>query len=280
MKLLHGKLVANEILAQLQSELIDFEKKPRLDVILIGNDQASHLYVALKRKKAKEIGIEFLLHEFTEEVQQGEIVDLIVSLNENNDVSGIIVQLPILEKFDTDLIISTINPKKDVDGFHGKNIELFLSDSDCAAPVFPLAILQIIKSVKKMLVGKNTIVVANSDEFGKIMCAALGKDGFFANYFLSSSFDQNIAKIKNADIVISAVGIPGIIAGKMLKSGAVVVDGGIKNVDGKILGDVDFASTAENVGYITPVPGGVGPVTIACLLQNVYLAFKAQQREK
>jgi methylenetetrahydrofolate dehydrogenase (NADP+)/methenyltetrahydrofolate cyclohydrolase len=280
MKLLFGKLVAEKMLAHLKSEIFLFEKKPRLDVVLIGKDEASKLYVALKEKKAREIGIDFRLHEFDENVSLNDIVLLINDLNLNEDVSGMIVQLPLPEKFNTDEIISLIDPKKDVDGFHPKSSELFLQEKNCMAPVFPSAILQLIQSSQQELNGKFALVIANSDEFGIIMCKVLQNAGLSAEYVLANSISQNIDKINTADVVVSAVGLPGLINGQMLKGGAIVIDGGIKKVKEKVLGDIDFASTKGLNGYITPVPGGVGPVTIACLLNNVFLAFKAQQKEE
>lgn len=280
MKLLFGKLVAEKMLAHLKSEIFLFEKKPRLDVVLIGTDEASKLYVSLKEKKAREIGIDFRLHEFDENVSLSDVVLLINDLNLNEDVSGMIVQLPLPEKFNTDEIISLIDPRKDVDGFHPKNTELFLQNKTSLVPVFPSAILQLIESSHENLFGKFGVVIANSDEFGNIMCRGLEGIGLSAEYVLANSISQNIDKINTADVLISAVGLPGLINGQMLKGGAVVIDGGIKKVAEKVLGDVDFASTEGLNGYITPVPGGVGPVTIACLLNNVFLAFKAQQKEE
>lgn len=280
MKLIYGKMVAETILNRLAGDISLRAEKPGLAVILIGSDKASKLYVNLKEKKAREIGMNFFRYDLTEEVSQVEVLGLIEKLNMDTLVSGIIVQLPLPKGFDTQEIINSIAPEKDADGFHPTNTELFLNGENAVAPVFPRAILQLIKSAGENLQGKKGIVVANSDEFGKIMSAMLERENITAGYVLAENILSQLGQIKDADIVVSAVGSPGLLRGEMLKDGSIVIDGGIEKVKEKVLGDVDFASTQSLSGHITPVPGGVGPVTIACLLENVYLAFEAQQKEK
>jgi methylenetetrahydrofolate dehydrogenase (NADP+)/methenyltetrahydrofolate cyclohydrolase len=271
MELLYGKPIADKILNRLKSEIFNNEKKPGLAAILVGNDQASHLYVSLKEKKAQEIGINFSKFDLAENVPENEIMDLIQKLNGDKNVHGIIVQLPLPSGFDTKKIISKINPEKDVDGFSilGK-----------LAPVFPQAIMLLIESSGEILENKKAVVIANSDEFGEVMTDTLNKKGVSSEYILSSEIQSNLGKIGAADIVVSAVGSAGLLKGEMVKEGTIVIDGGIEKLNGKVFGDVDFASTEEKNGFLSPVPGGVGPVTIACLLENVYMAFKAQQKEK
>ena len=249
-------------------------------MLLVGNDNASKLYVSLKEKTAKEIGIDFSLFKYGENVAQAEILQQIEKLNLDENVHGIIVQLPLPQGFDTQKIIESIDPKKDADGFHPENTKLFLDGNDGVSPVFPRAIRCLIESSGEELAGKKAVVVANSDEFGKIMCAILLQIGVVGEYVLSGNILSNLDDIKGADVVVSAVGTPGLLNVQMLKEGAIVIDGGIEKVGDRVLGDVDFASLAAFNGHITPVPGGVGPVTIACLLENVYLSFEAQQREK
>lgn len=273
MKLLYGKPIADDILNRLKNDISLRDEKPGLAVILIGNDQASHLYVSLKEKTAREIGMNFFRFDLTENVSENEILDLIQKLNADEKVYGIIVQLPLPSGFDSGKIISKINPKKDVDGFFAKN------EKDLQ-PVFSRAIMLLAESSGENSKGKKAIVIANSDDFGKIMTAALEQKNVLAAYFLAKDISENISKIREADIVVSAVGSHGLINGQMLKEGAIVIDGGIEKVDGKVMGDVDFVSTKDKKGFISPVPGGVGPLTIACLLENVYIAFKAQQKEK
>jgi len=280
MKLLCGKPIADEILGRLKSDVSKSAKKPGLAVVLVGSDEASKIYVALKEKAAAEIGMNFFLHRVAENVSEKEITDLIEKLNRNDSVHGIIVQLPLPTGFDTEKIISSIDPEKDADGFHMQNIEAFMGGSGKIFPVFPHAILYLIENSEEDLKNKKATVIANSDEFGKVMVSALEQKSISAEYIISGEIQRNLGKIGVADIVVSAVGSPGLIKSEMLKEGAIIIDGGISKIDSKVVGDVDFDSTEAKSGYISPVPGGVGPLTIACLLENTYLAFKAQIKGK
>jgi len=286
MKLLYGKPIADKILNQLKNDIAINEKKPGLAVILIGDDQASHLYVSLKEKTAREIGINFSRFNFAKNVSENEIADLIQKLNVDEKIHGIIVQLPLPDGFDSEKIISKIDSKKDVDGFSQPEADQPLAGAKIQGghpklvPVFPHAIMLLAESSGEILEKKKAIVIANSDEFGKVMVATLSQENISAEYFISKDIASNLGKIKESDIVVSAVGLQGIVKGQMLKNGAIVIDGGIEKVEGKVKGDVNFASTEEKTGFLSPVPRGVGPLTIACLLENVYLAFKAQQKEK
>lgn len=274
MKLLYGKPIADEILSRLQSDIFKSAKKPGLAVILAGNNEASKIYVALKEKAAAEIGMNFFLHRVAENVLEKEVTELIEKLNRDDSVHGIIVQLPLPAAFDTEKIISSIDPEKDADGFHMQNIADFMSGNGKIFPVFPQAILCLAESSGEELKNKKAIVIANSDEFGKVMVSALEQKSISAEYIISGEIQRNLGKIEAADIVVSAVGSPGLIKGEMLKEGAIIIDGGISKINSKVVGDVDFTSAEAKSGYISPVPGGVGPLTIACLLENTYLAFK------
>ncbi|EKD46605.1 MAG: Bifunctional protein folD [uncultured bacterium] len=278
MKLLFGKPVAEKILSRLKSDISLLEKKPGLAVILIGTDSASHIYVNLKEKMAREIGMNFFRFDFSEGVSQDEISTLIDKLNADADVHGVIVQLPLPESFDTEKIIASIAPEKDVDGFHPENSKAFLEGEGAILPVFPRAITLLMQSAEENLAGKKAVILANSAEFGMIMSTMLSRQNIDAEYILAEKIPSNLRQIKGADIVVSAMGSPELVKGEMLKDGAIVIDGGIEKVGEKVFGDVDFGSTETLSGHITPVPGGVGPVTIACLLDNVFLAFEAQQR--
>ena len=280
MKLLYGKSVAEKILSRLKRDISKRAAKPGLAVILVGNDKASHLYVSLKEKTAAEIGINFFRHDLLEDVSEDELISIINDLNADKKVHGIIVQLPLPEKFDTEKIISAINPTKDADGFHIKNTQIFLEGKEGVWPVFPRAIMRLIESAEKDLSEKKALVISNSHEFGSIMCASLKKYGLISKYILAGEMSSHLGEIKDADVLVSAVGSPGLLRGEMIKEGAIVIDGGIKKLAERVLGDVDLGSIREKNGYITPVPGGVGPVTIACLLENVYQAFEAQQKEE
>jgi methylenetetrahydrofolate dehydrogenase (NADP+) / methenyltetrahydrofolate cyclohydrolase len=268
MKLLYGKPIADKILDRLKKDIAAGLEKPGLAVVLVGDDAASKIYVALKEKTAHEIGMNFFRHDLSQDVSESEILGLIQKLNADEKVHGIIVQLPLPKKFNTEEIISTISSEKDADGFSAKSR---------LAPVFAHAIMLLLESSGEKLENKKAIVIANSDEFGKVMKNALNQKGVLAEHVLAKNL-SDFGQIEAADIVVSAVGSPGLLKGEMLKDGAIVVDGGIEKVDGKVVGDVDLASTEVKNGFLTPVPGGVGPVTIACLLENVFLAFKASKR--
>ncbi len=280
MKLLYGKPIADSILERLEGSISGYEKKPGLAVVLIGTDKASQLYVSLKEKKAQEIGMNFFKFELAENIAENEVLQLIDKLNLDENVHGIIVQLPLPAGFDTTKIIAAIDPEKDVDGFHPTNSRLFLDGEKGILPVFPRAIMQLIENAKENLSGKRAVVIANSDDFGKIMSVMMENKKIFTQYVLVENISLNLEQIKDADIVVSAVGSPELLKGQMLKSGSIVIDGGITKVGDKVLGDVDFGSTEALDGHITPVPGGVGPVTIACLLENTFLAFEAQEKGK
>jgi len=262
MKLLKGKPIADKILKDLKDKIKKEKIKPALAVFLVGENEASEIYVRLKKKAAKKIGMYFFVYRFKSNAQEKKIISRIGHLNRNPRVSGIIVQLPLPDKLDADKIIGAIDPKKDVDGFHPGNRKLL--------PVFPQAILEILNSTKSSLKNKSAVILANSQTFGEKMKEILQKEKIKAEFTLG--LKKN--KLKTADIIISAVGKAEIIKGAMLKTGAIVIDGGITKKGKKVLGDVDFESVKEKVSFITPVPGGVGPVTIACLLRNVYLASK------
>lgn len=277
MKLLRGKKVADKILCDIKSKIKKQGLKPSLSVILVGENKASKLYIKLKARAAKKVGIGFQIFKFRSSVREKAIVSLIKKLNKDERIDGIIVQLPLPKKFDTQKIISSISPKKDVDGFHPKNIKLFQKGREKLRPVFPEAIIRLIESGNTPLRKKRGIVIANSEKFGNIMVAALERKGIKAEYFLYNKLKTNLNKIKSADIIVTAVGMPKLIKGGMAKKGALIIDGGIKKREKKVYGDVDFNSAAKTAGYLSPVPGGVGPVTVACLLENVYKAAKIQK---
>jgi methylenetetrahydrofolate dehydrogenase (NADP+)/methenyltetrahydrofolate cyclohydrolase len=270
MKLLNGKKTADAILKNIAREIKAKKTKPGLAVLLIGKDRASEIYVRIKKKRAEEIGMDFSLFRFNRNNSDKEVVKKIKNLNDDKKINGIIVQLPLPKKFNTQKIINSINPEKDVDGFLNKCEELM--------PVFPQAIIKLIESSKKKLGGRKAIVISNSKLFGEMMLEALRRKKIKSEYVLRKEISKNIAKIKKADILVSAVGVRGIIKNEMMKEGMIVIDGGIIKIGKKVFGDVDFESTKKLRGFITPVPGGVGPVTVACLLENVYLASKIKQK--
>jgi methylenetetrahydrofolate dehydrogenase (NADP+)/methenyltetrahydrofolate cyclohydrolase len=275
MQLLEGKLVAEGILGQLKENMQASGIRPCLVVILVGNDPASHLYVSLKERAAARVGIEFRKILFPEDVSPDQLLEEIRKLNADTSVHGILVQLPLPAGLRKQVVINVIDPSKDVDGFHPESIRRFLEGKEVTlTPVFPRAVLELIHSAKVPLEGKVAMVVANSVMFGEMMVAALEKAGLQAMYVLRSHLNERSFLLKSADIVVSACGEPKLLHTSLFKSGAIVIDGGISKVDEKVVGDVDAEGRENFEGFLSPVPGGVGPVTVACLLDNVFQAAK------
>lgn len=270
MELLKGKKIADKILGDLKKKISTQKNKPSLAVILVGNDKASQLYVKLKKKAAEKVGIKFQSFRFSEKAKEEKIIQKIQELNVDKKISGMIVQLPLPKNLNTQKTINAIDSRKDVDGFSAKN-------NSKLHPVFPQAITEMLSaSFLKVPFrkGMKAVVIANSEKFGEVMVNTLGRKKILGMYILASQLKKNIKKVQKADIIISAVGQPGLITEKMIKRGIIIVDGGITKEGQKVLGDVDFASVKNKAAFLTPVPGGVGPVTIACLLRNTYLASK------
>jgi len=283
MQILEGKKIAEAILLEVKNKIISEQARLQLGVILVGSDEASKIYVNLKGKAAEKTGIGFRKIEMTDTVSEDDLLSVISDLNADRAIDGIIVQLPLPEHLDKNKIIQAIDSKKDVDGFNAKNIALFFAGQERFAPVFPNAILELIKSVETQnvethcnasLQGKKAVIICNSPEFGQTMQLVLQKEGIVSQYFFRANMSENLAVIKDADIIITACGEPSLISGEMLKDGVIIIDGGITKVGNSVAGDVNFESVQGLNGFISPVPGGVGPVTIACLLRNVYLASK------
>lgn len=267
--------MASNIFERLQMRIKSLKMKPSLAVVLVGKNKASELYVKLKMRAARKIGINLFLYRFNSSAREKEIIKLIKKLNKDKKFSAVIVQLPLPKKFNAAKIIRTIDPKKDADGFSAKGGNqqskgLFTKKYEKPMPVFPHAIMLLIESSKQKLRGKNAVILANSPIFGSIMSKILAQKGVEANYILAAEIKNNLAKIKKADIVVTAVGKPKLIKSSMIKEKAILIDGGITRRGRIILGDVDFNSVAGYSGFLSPVPGGVGPVTVACVFENVY----------
>lgn len=279
MNLIDGKKISKNILNGVKEGIANHGKRPGLAVVLIGDDEASHIYVNLKEKAANEVGINFFKFLFEDDVSQKEVIEKIFELNDDRNVNGIIVQLPLSEKFDVQKIIDAISPKKDVDGFHPNNIQAFFEGKSVFDPVFPRAIMKIVEHASREFEReiKNAVVVGNSQKFGDVMTKAFEKKGIESKLV----FCEDVIKEKesgsvngdflNADVIVTACGSPGLIDASMANDNAIVVDGGIKKVGKKVFGDVDIQSFENTNCCVTSVPGGVGPVTVACLLENVYL---------
>ncbi|MBI2042331.1 MAG: bifunctional 5,10-methylenetetrahydrofolate dehydrogenase/5,10-methenyltetrahydrofolate cyclohydrolase [Candidatus Nealsonbacteria bacterium] len=254
MKIFNGKKEAEKILAQLKQK-IGKNARPKLAVIGVKPDLASQLYIRNKKKAAKQIGIKVAYYELKNE---SDVIKKIQQLNANPSVHGIIVQLPLPKNFNVDRVIGFIDPSKDVDGFQ-QNSPL--------SPVLPTAILIALKKANRKI--KKATALVNSKTLGETIKNFLTKEGIRVNYLLSES----IAQLPPVDVLITVCGCPGIIKGDMIKEGAILIDAGISMVGGKILGDVGRESVAKKAAFLTPVPGGIGPLTVALLLKNVYSAY-------
>ena len=273
-----GKQLAEELRNNLKEKIskIDIKKKPGLTVILIGEDPASQIYVKNKEKFANEIGINSKVLRFDTDITEEKLKDEIKKLNLDENVHGILVQLPLPKHINQRDIIETIDPKKDVDGFHPINVGNLSSGNDAMIPCTPLGCFYLIKKVVKNLSGLNAVVIGRSNINGKPMTQLLLRENCTVTIVHSKT--KNIEAVcKNADLVVAAVGIANMVKAEWLKKGAVVIDVGINRIeiDGKkkLVGDVDFENVKDKVKAITPVPGGVGPMTIACLLENTLKAY-------
>ena len=269
--IMSGKILSEKIKVDLKEKIITENIKPCLAIILVGDNEASKIYVKHKLKSADEIGIETSLYVFEENISQEKLESLIEQLNQNTKVNGIMVQLPLPKHIDEKKILDLILPIKDVDGFHPYNVGL-LQNADLRAMIAatPKGIIRLLEEHNIKFEGKNAVVIGRSQIVGKpIAMLLLNKN---CTVTIAHSKTQHLEKLlKQADIVISACGCPQLIKGKWLKKGAVVVDVGINRIDGKLCGDVYFDEAKEVASYITPVPGGVGPMTIAMLLRNTYV---------
>jgi methylenetetrahydrofolate dehydrogenase (NADP+)/methenyltetrahydrofolate cyclohydrolase len=279
MQLLYGKPVAEKIHAEIEARVSLLTRVPKLAVILVGNDPASHLYVGLKEKAAEADGIHFEKHVFSEQVSEEEVIGRIADLNNQEEIDGILVQLPLPRNFDADRIIGTLDPKKDADGFHASNISAFLSGDATKIPAFPEALMELLLSSEQPLEGQSAIVVVNSEHFGRVMLKAGAKHGLVGRLMASERLLAETDLVLDARVILSACGVPKLIREVNILPNTLLLDGGIaKDKEGKIVGDVDADGLAEQSGFLSPVPGGVGPVTIACLLRRVVALAEAKQK--
>lgn len=277
MKLLDGKTLAQTIKTQIRQETEKLKAEqgivPGLAVILVGNDPASHVYVEMKAKACREVGIYSVVHEMPETVSQQEILNTIAMINQNPYIDGLLVQLPLPPQIDATALLEQIAVHKDVDGFHPHNFGRLLAGLETFAPCTPLGVMTLLAANGIDVKGKNAVVVGASNIVGKPMAALLLNAG--ATVDICHILTRDLAEhTRRADILVVGVGKAGLISGDMVKEGAIVVDIGTNKVDGKLKGDVDFETAAPKCAAITPVPGGVGPMTIATLLQNTLAAAK------
>lgn len=275
MKLFDGKKIAQKILKELAVSVSAMIVKPKLAVILVGEDSSSKLYVKLKEKAARQIGIGFEKHIFSGAAREKEIIAKIESLNNDAAVSGIIVQLPLPAVLRSDRIIEAIDPCKDADGFHRENLKLLEKKKERILPVLPAAILTALAAAKKFIQRRDVLALVNSEIFGQALKTVLGRENFSVNYLIRGTCMIAGAEkaLKAADILISVCGCPNMIKGDAIKKEAVLIDAGVTRYhDNKVTGDIDRESVKDKAAFLTPVPGGIGPLTVALLLRNVCLA--------
>ena len=275
--IIDGKKIAETLRQKLKKEIIEikssFKSVPGLTVILIGEDPASKIYVKNKEKFSKEIGINSEVIKYPENIEEKEVLSKIIELNKNNKVSGILVQLPLPKHINKQKVIETILPEKDVDGFHPINVGNLSSGYDSKIPCTPLGCFILLKEVEKNLSGKHAVVIGRSNLNGKPMAQLLLKENCTVTITHSKTKDLK-SQCNKADIIIAAVGKPKLVKGDWVKKNAIVIDVGINKTSDGIVGDVDFDEVSKVARAITPVPGGVGPMTIACLLRNTVECFK------
>lgn len=279
MKLIDGKKVALEIQSEIAQEVSLFSKKPGLAFILVGDNFASQTYVRAKKKACAVTGIASTLLELPSSVTEVELIAHIQALNNDPSIHGILVQLPLPMHIDDKAVMSAIDPAKDVDGFHPLNIgKMLLGDETALIPCTPNGIKVLLKRTHIATAGKRVVIVGRSNIVGKPLAALLmqKKPDCNATVTIAHSQSEHLAEItRSADILISAIGVPKFIRKEMVREGAVVIDVGINRLPDKtVVGDVDFENVAPIASRITPVPGGVGPMTIAMLLANTLLSFK------
>ncbi|QSP93531.1 bifunctional methylenetetrahydrofolate dehydrogenase/methenyltetrahydrofolate cyclohydrolase FolD [Marinobacter salinisoli] len=271
-KLINGKEIAakvrQQVAAGVEARKEQGLRAPGLAVVLVGNDPASEVYVGNKRKACDEVGFLSLSYDLPEDTTQEALEALIDELNENQSVDGILVQLPLPPHLDADPILLKIRPDKDVDGFHPYNVGRLTQRSPTLRPCTPAGIITLLDSIDTPYKGQHAVIVGASNIVGRPMAMELLLKG--ATISICHRFTPDLEKfVRDADILVAAAGKPGLIKGEWIKPGATVIDVGINRMDnGKLTGDVEFETAAERATYITPVPGGVGPMTIATLLEN------------
>ena len=277
MILIDGKKAAAELREELKQEVAELKNKynkvPGLTVILIGDLTPSQIYVRNKEKSAKEVGLKSDVIKYPDSVEEKVILDKINDLNKDKSVSGILVQLPLPKHIDKQKIIEAIHPSKDVDGFHPMNVGNLSSGYESSVPCTPLGCYLLIKKIEPNLSGKKAVVVGRSNLNGKPMTQLLLKENCTVTITHSKTKDLQHECLE-ADVIVAAVGIPELIKGNWVKKDAIVIDVGINKTENGLVGDVDFEEVSKVAKALTPVPGGVGPMTIACLLKNTIECFK------
>ena len=281
MILIDGKKIAAELREELRQEVVGLKDKhkkiPGLTVILIGDMTPSQIYVRMKEKAANEVGLKSEVIRYPEAVEEKTVLDKIEELNEDESISGILVQLPLPKHIDKQKVIETILPAKDVDGFHPMNVGNLSSGYESSVPCTPLGCYLMIKKIESNLSGKKAVMIGRSNLNGKPMAQLLLKENCTVTITHSRTKDLKAECLK-ADIIVAAVGIPELVKADWVKKDAIVIDVGINKTENGIVGDVAFDEVSKVAKALTPVPGGVGPMTIACLLKNTIECFKRSQK--
>jgi len=291
MQILDGVKLAREIKEEIKEDVEaavkNGQRKPHLAAVLVGSDGASQTYVNNKIKDCEQVGFKSSLIKLPNTVSQTELLETIEKLNTQKDLDGFIVQLPLPKQIDQEKVIEAINPKRDVDGFHPENFGKMALDMSTFLPATPFGILEMLDRYEIPTKGKHAVIIGRSRIVGRPMSILMGRKDFPGNstVTLTHSNTENLEEFtKQADIVITALGVPNFLKANMIKEGAVVIDVGITRVDDdsekgyQLVGDVDFEDLKEKASWITPVPGGVGPMTRAMLLKNTLLAYKNNMR--
>ncbi|WP_162980065.1 bifunctional methylenetetrahydrofolate dehydrogenase/methenyltetrahydrofolate cyclohydrolase FolD [Helicobacter pylori] len=281
--LLDGQALAYDIEKDLKNKIqtitAQTHKRPKLAVILVGKDPASITYVNMKIKACQRVGMDFDLKTLQEDITEAELLSLIKDYNTDQNISGVLVQLPLPRHIDSKMILEAIDPNKDVDGFHPLNIGKLCTQKESFLPATPMGVMRLLEHYHIGIKGKDVAIIGASNIIGKPLSMLMLNAG--ASVSVCHILTKDISfYTQNADIVCVGVGKPDLIKASMLKKGAVVVDIGINHLnDGRIVGDVDFNNAQKVAGFITPVPKGVGPMTIVSLLENTLIAFEKQQRK-
>ncbi len=278
--ILDGKKIANDIKHDLREQVVLQSLTPALAIILVGNDAASELYIKLKIKACRQIGIEVHEYRLPAHATQTELLQTISFLNQDTAIDAILLQLPLPTQLDANEAIQAIHPDKDADGFHPANIAKLSNNATDLRPAPAEAVIRLIQATETDLQGLQAVVIANTDIFFQPISILLGQHGVTVDYIHPTDADAIAAQAPNADIVIVAIGKPHFITTKHVKADAVVIDVGTNRVDNTVVGDVDFETVKHTARAITPVPGGVGPVTIACLLENVIVLHQNHQKKR
>lgn len=280
MEHLDGKMLSEKIRTELKKEVETLKGEhdvvPGLAVILVGDDPASRAYVNMKEKACQAVGIYSIVHKMPNTISHDEMLKIIEMMNNNPYIDGILVQLPLPEQVDTNMLLEAIDKEKDVDGFHPYNMGRLFAGLNGYVPCTPLGVMELLAEYNIDVKGMNAVVVGASNIVGKPMASLLLNAGATVDVCHIHTKDLK-AHTLNADILLVGVGKPGLITADMVKEDVIVIDIGTSKVDGKLVGDVDYMNVKEKASYITPVPGGVGPMTIAMLLKNTVSAAKARR---